>query len=429
MKPGYKQTDLGVLPEEWEVQPLNEISPRIQVGLVINPSHYFEKNGTVPMITAKNVSPHVVSTEETNKISAASNEVLKSTQIHTNDVVIVRVGYPGTAAVVSKEQNGINCASLIIVRSGKFNSDFLCYCINSEIGQSQVELASYGSAQKCFNIGDAVKMLIPFPPPAEQQAIAEALGAIDTLLTAQRGLLAKKRDLKQATQQALLSGETRLPGFAGEWEVKTFGDVMTGFSSGATPYRENKHFYQGSIKWVSSGELNYNIITDTIEHISAEAMRKTNLRLLPAGTFLMAITGLEAAGTRGSCAILGTEATTNQSCMALFPGKELITEYLFHYYVLHGDALAFQYCQGTKQQSYTGTIVKRLPILLPPVDEQRAIAAILSDMDVELEALAAQVAKTQALKQGMMQDLLTGAVRLAPAAAAPSTTLPPSTAA
>ncbi len=158
-----------------------------------------------------------------------------------------------------------------------------------------------------------------------------------------------------------------------DWEAKTFGEVMTGFASGATPSRKHPDFYKGDIRWITSGELNYNVIMDTIEKISVEAVSKTNLKLLPKGTFLMAITGLEAEGTRGSCGIVGAEATTNQSCMALFPTKELSTHYLFYYYVYKGKSLALQYCQGTKQQSYTGKIVKLLPILLPPFDEQEAI--------------------------------------------------------
>ncbi len=197
-----------------------------------------------------------------------------------------------------------------------------------------------------------------------------------------------------------------------DWEAKTFGEVMTGFASGATPSRKHPDFYKGDIRWITSGELNYNVIMDTIEKISVEAVSKTNLKLLPKGTFLMAITGLEAEGTRGSCGIVGAEATTNQSCMALFPTKELSTHYLFYYYVYKGKSLALQYCQGTKQQSYTGKIVKLLPILLPPFDEQEAIAAILSDMDAEIAALEQKRDKLRALKQGMMQELLTGKTRL-----------------
>jgi type I restriction enzyme S subunit len=427
MKPGYKQTDLGVLPEDWEIKTLGEIGTIIRGASPRPKGDPLYYGGDVPRLMVEDVTRDgKVVFPQVDFLTKAGAKLSRPCKKGTLTIVC-----SGTVGVVSflGVDACIHDGFLALIDIDKKVSDEYLYYQLSHLRENFNATATHGGVFTNLTTFGVRELSIPFPPLAEQQFISEKLGAVDALLTAQRGLLAKKRDLKQATQQALLNGKMRLPGFAGEWKEKTFGDVMTGFSSGATPYRENKHFYQGSIKWVSSGELNYSIITDTIEHISVEAMRKTNLRLLPAGTFLMAITGLEAAGTRGSCAILGTEATTNQSCMALFPGKELITEYLFHYYVLHGDALAFQYCQGTKQQSYTGTIVKRLPILLPPVDEQRAIAAILSNMDVELEALAAQVAKTQALKQGMMQDLLTGAVRLAPAAAALSTTLTPSTAA
>jgi type I restriction enzyme S subunit len=123
----------------------------------------------------------------------------------------------------------------------------------------------------------------------------------------------------------------------------------------------------------------------------------------------MAITGLEAAGTRGSCAITGVEATTNQSCMALFPisGKS-ITEYLYHFYVYYGNELAFKYCQGTKQQSFTGRIAKKLPINLPPtIEEQKAIAQVLSDTDALIQALEKKIAKKKLIKKGLMQKLLT----------------------
>jgi type I restriction enzyme S subunit len=100
--------------------------------------------------------------------------------------------------------------------------------------------------------------------------------------------------------------------------------------------------------------------------------------------------------------------------MALFPIKNEITlEYLYHFYVLYGNELAFKYCQGTKQQSYTGRIAKVLPINLPPtITEQTRIASILSDMDAEIAAMENKLAKYKQIKQGMMQTLLTGRIRL-----------------
>ena len=152
-----------------------------------------------------------------------------------------------------------------------------------------------------------------------------------------------------------------------DWNVKTLGDLITHCFGGATPSRSRPDFFKGDIRWITSGELNYNIINDTYEKITKEAVIKTNLKIVPKNTFLMAITGLEAEGTRGSCGIVGEESTTNQSCMAIFPTDDLMVEYLFHYYVFKGEELALRYCQGTKQQSYTAKIVKLLPIILPPL--------------------------------------------------------------
>jgi type I restriction enzyme S subunit len=206
---------------------------------------------------------------------------------------------------------------------------------------------------------------------------------------------------------------TELGAIPADWRFLEFQDVMTGFSSGATPYRGRPEYYKGDIKWITSGELNYNIITDTFEKITEEAVSNTNLKILPKGTFLIAITGLEAEGTRGSCGVTGVEATTNQSCMALFPKVTLDNGYLYHFYVWQGKTLALKYCQGTKQQSYTGKIARTLPIILPPTkSEQTAIATTLSDTDGLIESLEKQISKKQNIKLGAMQELLTGRKRL-----------------
>ena len=414
MKPGYKQTEVGVIPEDWEVKALKHISPSQSVGLVINPSTYFDKVGTVPLLVGSNISENGIDSTTANRITKASNDMLPASRLVAGDLVTVRVGEPGVTAVVPPELDGCNCASMMIVRQyPSFNSHWLCYMMNSRHGRKQVEHVQYGTAQKQFNIGDAIDFYYPVPPLPEQRSIAEALSDVDALLASLDRLIAKKRDLKTAAMQQLLTGKTRLPGFSGEWELKRLRDVISHCFSGATPRRNRPEFYKGNVRWITSGELNYNVINDTLEKISNEAVTETNLTIHPAGTFLMAITGLEAEGTRGACGIVGAPSTTNQSCMAVFPTDALAGKYLFHYYVFRGKSLAFQYCQGTKQQSYTASLVKQLPINLPPtVPEQTAIAEVLSDMDAELVALEQRRDKTRDLKQGMMQELLTGRTRL-----------------
>lgn len=197
-----------------------------------------------------------------------------------------------------------------------------------------------------------------------------------------------------------------------DWIDTTFGKAMTGFSSGSTPSRQRPDFFSGDILWITSGELNYNIVSNTKEKITEEAVKATNLKILEPGTFLMAITGLEAAGTRGSCAIVGKRATTNQSCMAIYPNEEVDLWYLFHFYVHYGELLAFKYCQGTKQQSYNGATARILPFHYPSKAEQKVIAKALNISDEAITKIQNLIAQKELRKKWLMQQLLTGKKRL-----------------
>jgi type I restriction enzyme S subunit len=391
MKPGYKKTQVGVIPEEWKVRSLSAVSSM--------------KSGEA--ITASKIDLY-------SKYPCYGGNGLRGfTSRYTHEGAFALIGRQGAlcgnVVGVSGKIFASEHAVVVTPREGT-NIQFLTYVL----GEMRLNRLSEASAQPGLSVSKLLRLSIGTPPNEdEQRAIATALSDVDGLLGGLDRLIAKKRDLKQAAMQQLLTGQTRLPGFHGEWQTKPLGELITHCFSGATPRRNRPDFFTGDIRWITSGELNYNVITDTLEKISAEAVKRTNLAILPAGTFLMAITGLEAEGTRGACGIVGASATTNQSCMAVFPTSELVTQYLFYYYVLRGKSLALQYCQGTKQQSYTAKLVRQLPIQVPPTPvEQTAIAEVLTEMDVELSALDQQREKTRALKQAMMQELLTGRTRL-----------------
>ena len=168
--------------------------------------------------------------------------------------------------------------------------------------------------------------------------------------------------------------QTELCRIPEDWDIGTFADFLITFSAGATPYRGIPDNFVGTIPWISSGELNYCEIENTREHISSDAQKNTHLTLHKPGTFLIAITGLEAAGTRGRCAFVKTPATTNQSCLAINSTDKMTVKYLFWFYRQWSDFLAFNFSQGSKQQSFTAEIVKRLPLYAPKYKEQEKIA-------------------------------------------------------
>ena len=388
VKPGYKQTEIGMIPENWDVKPLKAVAP-LQRGFDLPYSSI--KEGKYPVVFSNGVG------------AFHSSYMVKGPGVITG-----RSGTIGKIHYVENDYWPHNTA--LWVTDFHNNTPLYVYYLFKTIPWN---LYNSGSGVPTLNRNDIHDYLVAIPSRSEQAKISTILADIDSLVVSFEKQLSKKKAIKQGAMQELLTGKKRLPGFSGRWVPGKWKEVLDCFSSGATPYRGNPAFYKGKIKWVSSGELNYNRIVDTLEHISPEAKEKANLTIHPAGTFLMAITGLEAAGTRGSCAILGAPATTNQSCMAIYGTDKMSTEYLFHYYVQHGDELAFQYCQGTKQQSYTAAIVKELPIYYPEdVTEQNAIASVLSSMDDEIRALEQKLAKYRQVKQGMMQQLLTGKIRL-----------------
>ena len=351
--------------------------------------------------------------------SHISREVAnKALRVHYGDVLFACSGetkedIAKCAAIIDNSEVYAGGDIIVLSPTTEVDPIFLGFILNTPNVIQQRAQKAQGDAIVHISADSIKSIEITVPEYAEQIKIAKVLYDIDTLIVNLEKLIAKKKAIKQGAMQELLTGKRRLPGFDGEWKTETWGDVLSGFSSGATPYRGIPAYYKGNIKWVSSGELNYNVIHDTLEHISSEAADKTSLTMHPEGTFLMAITGLEAAGTRGSCALLGAPATTNQSCMAIYSTSKMTTSFLFHYYTLFGDELALKYCQGTKQQSYTAAIVKILPITYPvDIDEQNAITAVLNDMNSEISALEEKLTKALFIKSGMMSELLTGRIRL-----------------
>lgn len=430
---GFKTTEIGKIPEDWASKKFEEIGKVIDGDRGVNyPSdNEFFNDGYCLFLSAKNVTKDGFKFSECTFITKEKDELLNNGKLSKGDIVLTTRGTIGNVAFfgdVPFDNMRIN-SGMVILRneSSDFDNVYLYTVLKSQIIKRQISEMVFGSAQPQLTVKIINNFNIPCPPLQEQQAIVSVLSDVDTLIVKLEDLIAKKNKIKKATMQQLLTGKKRLPGFVEgksgyqqtelgpiplDWELKNFGDVITGFTSGATPYRGKPEYYKGNIRWVTSGELNYNIIYDSVEKITAEAVKDTNLKIHPKGTFLIAITGLEAEGTRGSCGILGADSTTNQSCMALFPTDKLLTDYLFHFYVNYGDYLAKVYCQGTKQQSYTANIVKILPIIVPPLPEQQAIAQVLSDIDAEILALEARLEKTRALKQGMIEELLTGRIRL-----------------
>jgi type I restriction enzyme, S subunit len=211
---GYKQTEVGVIPEDWDTRSCSALSDLITVGIVIRPTQYYTKQG-VPALRSANIREDKIDDADMVFISEKANALLSKSQVRTGDVLTVRTGYPGTSAVVPPHFAGTNCIDILITRPSKtVSSKYLSAWINSSFGKHQVFRNQGGLAQQHFNVSDLRNLVVALPPLAEQEAIAEVLSDADALIESLEQFVAKKRHIKQGAMQELLTGKKRLPEFA-----------------------------------------------------------------------------------------------------------------------------------------------------------------------------------------------------------------------
>ena len=195
----------------------------------------------------------------------------------------------------------------------------------------------------------------------------------------------------------------RFPEFQEEWEESTIGEEFDLYS-GNTPSRLNKELFNGAINWISSGELKEHYIADTKEKISDEAAK--TLKMLPIGTFVIAIYGLEADGVRGTGSITKTEATISQACMAFTSKGKVQNEFLYSWYKKHGNVIGIRYAQGTKQQNLCYDIIEKFKIAYPTFQEQEKLNKFIALLDERIATQNKIIDKLQSLIKGLRVRLI-----------------------
>ena len=249
---------------------------------------------------------------------------------------------------------------------------------------------------------------LPLPPLPEQRAIAAVLSDMDELIGSLEALIAKKRAIKQAAMQELLTGRTRLPGFGGEWEAVALADVAD-IRNGGTPRTGIPAYWGGRIPWCVPTDITASrgkYLVTTTRSITPEGLASCGATLLPAGSLLLC-----SRATIGEIKIASMPVATNQGFKSMVSAESADNEFLYYRLVTLKERM-IELATGSTFLEISKRDVASIHIDLPPLPEQRAIATILSDMDAEIAALERRLDKTRAIKQGMMQQLLTGSIRL-----------------
>lgn len=191
----------------------------------------------------------------------------------------------------------------------------------------------------------------------------------------------------------------RFKEFEGEWKESTIGEMFDLYS-GNTPSRLNKEHFKGTVNWISSGELKEHYIYSSKEQISEEAAK--SLKLLPVGTFVIAIYGLEAEGVRGTGSITQEPSTISQACMSFIPKGVIENEFLYSWYKKHGNVIGIRYAQGTKQQNLSYDILEKFRIAYPNTKEQEKLNKFISLLDERIATQSKIIDKLQTLIKGIM---------------------------
>lgn len=323
------------------------------------------------------------------------------------DIMIGRYG-PPVFQILRGIEGAYNVALIKAKPLAAINLEYAYYFLKQDKLFGFIEkLSQRSSGQTGVDLKELRQYPLPLPPTDdEQEAIAEALSDADALIESLEQLLAKKRHLKQGTMQELLTGKKRLPGFSGEWEATQLGDNIEKFVGGGTPSRTNSLFWGNEIPWVTVKDFATFNPYQSQEAITKAGLHSSATHLIPKGTL---ITSTRMA--LGKAVIYEVDVAINQDLKALFPRQMLDARYLYYWFEYHGSAID-ELGSGSTVKGISLPDLKKIQFFLPSKDEQTAIATVLSEIDTEIAALESQLTKTRALKQGMMQKLLTGEIRL-----------------
>lgn len=404
MVEGFKNTEVGDIPEDWEVKALDK-----EIDLITGfpfQSAKFVKNG-VRLLRGSNVKRGVTDWSEDNtKFWEDVSYELKQYLLKEGDVVIAMDGSlvgKSFARITKNDLPALLVQRIARVRSNKIDEGYLKEFICSDYFTKHCDNVKTASAIPHISPKDIRSFQIPIPPTkAEQTVIATALNDADALITQLEKLIAKKKAMKQGAMQELLKPKE-------DWETKTLGEVSK-FRRGTfpQPYGLDKWYDDNNgFPFIQVYDVDYNmkLKADTKRHISEEAQKMSVF--VEKGSILLTIQG-----SIGRIAMTQYDAYVDRTLLIFESYKIPFNKYFFMLLVYVLFEQEKQNAPGGTIKTITKQVLANFNISYPNIEEQNSIAETLSDMDIEILRLEDKLEKQKQLKQGMMQSLLTGKIRL-----------------
>ena len=413
---GYKQTELGVIPEDWEVDKLANFWDVTDCKHV---TAYFVPNG-FPIASIKEVQSRFVDLTDAKQTTKDFYDLLieGKRKPEVGDLILSRNATVGEIAQVTEWHPLFAMGQdvcLLRKKSSTFSTDYLQSVFRSSIIGYQVSDLMVGSTFKRINVQNIKDFIVPMPQQVEQDAIAQVLTDADALIESLEQLIVKKRQIKQGAMQELLTGKRRLPGFSEDWENKQLDELGSTF--GGLTGKNKRDFGHGNYYYITFMNIMMNVIIDcsTFQKVDIKLTEVQN-HTLKGDIFFNGSS--ETPEEVGMCSVLLDEVHDvflNSFCFGfrIHDGAPVDGLYLAYYFrSQEGRRLLKAMAQGATRYNLSKSALVKLSFSLPQHPEQVAIASILSDMDAEIASLEEKLEKSRMLKQGIMQELLTGRIRL-----------------
>lgn len=402
---GYKQTEVGVIPEDWKIVCLDQLSEKIMVGIASAATHAYRDRG-IPFLRNQNILPNKLDETDILFITPEYELTFQNKRLKAGDLLTARTGYPGTTCIVPESYSGAQSFTTLITRLkvGEVIPQYVSAYMNSESGKKFFELNQIGGGQKNVNSAILKTLLLPLPSVKEQTAIATALSDVDALIGELEKLITKKQAIKTATMQQLLTGRTRLSQFALREDGSKKGYKQS--ELGAIP-EDWEAVPLSQVMSIRHGKSQKNV--ESVNGIYP--IFATGGQIGTASSYLYdkpsVLIGRK--GTINKPKFVDTPFWTVDTLFYSEISKHADVKFIFYKFCMVDW---MQYNEASGVPSLNASTIENVVVSLPEYDEQVEIAVILSDMDEELQLLEQRLSKTHQIKQGMMQELLTGKIRL-----------------
>lgn len=396
--PGYKRTEVGVIPADWSARILRE-GIKLKSGQHVLVRYCNTSGEGVPYITGPADFPD-------GKIQF-TKFTTRPGMICDPDDILVTVKGSGSGTLVCSDRRYCISRQLMALSVDSWHQPYIYLSL---VRNSMLFAAAATGLIPGLSRHDILNKAIPLPPTlAEQQAIAEALSDADALIESLQQLIAKQRAIKQGAMQALLTGRQRLPGFSDEWRTNQLGDLATFHKGKGLP--KSALDDNGKFPCIHYGEL-FTRLPETVR----ETCSRTNWTGDTFRSFindvLMPTSDVTPSGLAKASCVARDGIIIGGDVLVIRTDSRIICGTFLSYVIRNSESQILQLVTGTTVFHLYASDMRKFEFRVPPIAEQEAIITILSDMDAEIEALEACLAKTRALKAGMMQQLLTGRIRL-----------------